>query len=301
MVEKTADWSSFGWVLWILYPLDLSAAGSFGLWILHSLGLLVPAPQDSVRKGSMRKLIPRMFRRSAPREQPVVYVALGDSLAAGIPPIVPGYPVFYANWLRSPDGSFPGRKVKLVNVARYGWTSRDLAQALHHNRRYQGAVKSAHVITLDTGGNDLLFCPRNVESLERALKDFKSNLETLLTQVRWLNQSTRLYIMDLYNPFFGCEDDETHVLASTYVPMLNGIIHDTAKNPVLGVSGVACVYDRFLGYEKEFTLMNSMFRDIHPNHRGQRVIASCFVCCSKVYELRLLAETRECPADGLHP
>ena len=78
------------------------------------------------------------------------YVALGDSLAAGVG-ARRGYVDMYADYLRDDTGA----RVKLTNLGVSGQTSPQLLRALRHDRSTRRALRGAEVVTYNIGINDL--------------------------------------------------------------------------------------------------------------------------------------------------
>jgi lysophospholipase L1-like esterase len=78
------------------------------------------------------------------------YVALGDSLAAGVG-ARRGYVDLYADHLRNGTGA----RVELTNLGVSGQTSPQLLRALRNNPSMRKALRGAEVVTFNIGINDL--------------------------------------------------------------------------------------------------------------------------------------------------
>lgn len=78
------------------------------------------------------------------------YVALGDSLAAGVG-AERGYVDRYAEHLRNGSGA----EVRVVNLGVSGQTAPQLLEALRNDPATRGAVRGAEVVTFNIGINDL--------------------------------------------------------------------------------------------------------------------------------------------------
>lgn len=197
------------------------------------------------------------------------YVALGDSLAVGLwATFNYGYVPRYRDWLV--DNRYP-QGVDLNNLGVSGWTSTDLLNALRTDDSMRRAVRGAEVITIDIGGNDLLDCNYDEAKLATALELYRSNWPAILAEVRSLNASAMLLVMDIYNPY--PEGDWRRPLGDGWIPQFNQVIYDSLA--MYGVAGCAEVYLAFQGHEAEYTYIDE-WDDIHPNNTGHQVIADCF-------------------------
>src|SRR3712207_1085751 len=78
------------------------------------------------------------------------YVALGDSLAAGVG-AERGYVDRYAAYLRDDTGA----EVRVVNLGVSGQTAPQLLEALRNDPSTRGAILRAEVVTFNIGINDL--------------------------------------------------------------------------------------------------------------------------------------------------
>ena len=229
-----------------------------------------------------------------------LYIALGDSLSAGI-------------GASSPDTTFvelvhqslsPG--IQLMNLGRSGDTSDDLIQGgnldravamIESNNSDGNQTNDVQLVTLEIGGNDLLgiyfssvqtgLCPdvqtslakpECTQALHDALDGFRPNFDTALDKLQEAGPAVPIVVMTLYNPFdyFGAVG-ELGVLsldgkAGTDFPEgLNDIIRSVAADHP-GVI-VADVYSAFAG--KTAGLISSDL--IHPNDAGYGTMADAVV------------------------
>lgn len=88
------------------------------------------------------------------KEAPKKYVALGDSITAGVD-VAPGRVTPFVDQYESMLEA-NGDEYKVVNLGVPGWTSTDLLHALHDDERFRRNVRSADRITLHIGTNDML-------------------------------------------------------------------------------------------------------------------------------------------------
>ncbi len=210
-------------------------------------------------------------RESIAAAQPKAkYTALGDSLAVGLLTLGSGYVNQYSNWLvenRYPQG------IKLINLGTSGWKSGDILKALQEDSFYMESIRSADILTLDVGGNDLLGSDFTTQSLKLALKEYRRNLMVILSKIRELNPTAPFYIMDIYNPYpIG---HSRRLLADSWIPNFNREIYSAASNPAFRITGLAEVYTAFQGHEAEYTWVGKL-GDVHPNSLGHQIICQCF-------------------------
>jgi lysophospholipase L1-like esterase len=117
------------------------------------------------------------------------YVALGDSLAAGVG-AQRGYVERYAEHVRIDTGA----RVRVVNLGVSGQTSAELLGSLREDRATRGALRGAEVITLNIGINDLGRAGEayengacggadNEECLRAAVEEVKGNWDEIVAEV----------------------------------------------------------------------------------------------------------------------
>jgi lysophospholipase L1-like esterase len=196
------------------------------------------------------------------------YVALGDSLAAGVGSFtffgyVPRYALGLMWRMR--------RIIFTTNLGRFGMTSGQMLAVLKADQQFRRAVRAARLITIDIGGNDLLHCNYQEACLEEALAAFRTNWEAILAEVRSLNPGAALFVLTLYTPV--PVGDVRRASVDSVVRRLNGIMALPVLVETYQVSGVAGVYEAFQGYECDFTWF-CRIGDIHPTDRGHEAIAA---------------------------
>ena len=229
-----------------------------------------------------------------------LYIALGDSLSAGI-------------GASSPDTTFVelvhqslGPGIELMNLGHGGDTSDDLIQGgnldravatIESNNSDGNETNDVQLVTLEIGGNDLLgiyfslvltgICPdaqsalaktQCAQALRNALDGFRPNFATALDRLQAADPDVPIVVMTLYNPFdYLGPAGELGVLsldgeAGTDFPEgLNDIIRSIAADHQ-GVI-VADVYSAFAG--KAAGLISSDL--IHPNDAGYRTMADAVI------------------------
>lgn len=250
--------------------------------------------------GSIATAEPTASPSLEPTGSQPLYLALGDSLSAGIG----ASDEQSRGWVGLVSAALPGWD--LLNLGVPGDDSgellygRPLAEGLREiNLRATDAVpgNEVGVITLEIGGNDLLDiyfdlvvpgdCPSVIEALQsevcvnalrNALTDYRLNLDETLRQLIEAAPGTPIFLMTLYNPFSGDGTviDEVGVLAlegqegTPFPEGLNDIMR--AAGTAAGVTLVEW-YEPFLG--KRFEYISGDI--IHPNDTGHAVMADAVI------------------------
>ncbi len=220
--------------------------------------------------------------------QPLLYTALGDSIATGIWSSA-GYVDRYAERLRAEVDP----AVQLTNLAVNGWTTSNLLAALRTNETYRSAVQGADVITVSIGGNDLLQArarylqatcggPANAECLQTTTDRLLENWDAILDELKELVGPRPVVIrtMDVYNPYVARDA----ALLEEFKPYLDEI------NSYLCLAsearGIPCarVYAAFNGPEgTEDPARRALLAldGIHPSELGHALIAD--LLCDLAY------------------
>ncbi|MDA1349612.1 MAG: SGNH/GDSL hydrolase family protein [Chloroflexi bacterium] len=232
-----------------------------------------------------------------------VYLALGDSLAVstGVANATNGYVSRFHGYLERESGHPYG----LVNMGVHGESStsiqgRQLEAAIDHIRLLRDDGDPAtrvSVVTLDLGGNDILYhlasdecrgmpwgaqCLRGVN---RALNEFAVNFDSVVSQIAAeLEPGAEFYIMTVYNPFDLGLDLAVEDLSNEVVGQLNAVIRSTAE------AHGATVADAFAVMNGRANVWTHILRgDIHPTDRGFQALAYSLV---EAHRQRAASETR---------
>ncbi len=213
--------------------------------------------------------------------QPVVYTALGDSIATGLWSSA-GYVDRYAERLRADVSP----SAQLTNLAVNGWTTGDLLNALRSNETYRGAVRGSDVITISIGGNDLLQArgryvqgacggQENDECLQAATDRLLANWDAILDEVQALigPRPAVIRTMDVYNSFVAADDSGQMGVLKPYLDEANSSLCLSAET-----RGIPCarVYAAFNGPDgTDDPIQRSLitFDGIHPSELGHALIA----------------------------
>lgn len=213
---------------------------------------------------------------------PIIYTALGDSLAAGVGGS-PGYVERYADHLRS-DLRVEVRPV--FNLGVPGFTSSDLLVLVQSESSVRASISSARVLVWDIGGNDLREARSrylagtcggndNLDCFRVTVATVKSNWDALLREFVALKPASSriLRTMDIYNPYVGEDTPSEAAAMKPFLDEVNAYIHATAaSNGVL----VARVYQAFNGADgtQDPVARGLISADgLHPNNNGYVVIA----------------------------
>ncbi len=236
-----------------------------------------------------------------------VYLALGDSLAVGVGASEParfGYVARFFDAVRDDSGTGSGIG-RLVNLAVSGETSTSLVSGgqLDEATRLLGdAAGAVPIVTLDIGGNDLLWlaasepCASAPESdaCRRAVVDtldrFAANFHTALSRLAEASGGqdagrVRVIVLTYYNPFSGTghllegaaddallgEDRTLDCTAAAADPDARGINDVIACVAAELGAEVADVHPAFARRGSELTLIG--YGDVHANDAGYGVMA----------------------------
>ena len=208
-----------------------------------------------------------------------VYVALGDSLAAGLIVSQPedAYVARIVTALRQQQ------PIEVRNFAVPGETSasllrRQLPQALEFIREQQAAGKRVSPITIDIGGNDARGAQRaDAEARRRTIAAIEANIGNALDQLiaatstRWGGRTADIAIMTYYNPMPGDASDPNSL--AYWSDQLNAAITRAAESRGVAVADVAGAFAG--GNVYRYTYITS--GDIHANSDGHGLIAERFL------------------------
>ena len=212
------------------------------------------------------------------------FVALGDSIPARGPTRFS-----YVDILADHARDVLGAEVRLMNLARNGWTSDDVLHQLRSSRRCRDAIARADLVTLTVGGNDLLRALRAgvgglargaepMAILQTLLPRFEANWRAVLDEIVALRTPTEaaLRATNYYDPLPGNAafriDGELAQRAHAFARAQNRRMCEEAEG-----RGVACadVYRAFNGSGAESPYRKGLLAPdgFHPSEAGQRLIA----------------------------
>lgn len=208
----------------------------------------------------------------------IYYLALGDSLAAGLAPdtsIGIGYTDMLAQNLRS--SGYLGEFNK--NQTSPGYTTQNILDNIKNNVptadrvTIKQAIAKSNIITIDAGANDFIqkldsqfmMDPVLAKSL---LEQVGANMGAILTEIRQLNPKASIYIMGYYDAFHNFPLPALQKLMLTSVlDELNGVI--AAVSQKAGAIFVPTKEAIAEDYTKNLPVPDN----IHPSQQGYKAIA----------------------------
>lgn len=219
---------------------------------------------------------------SAEKNERQNLVALGDSITFGYH--------LEPNQTQPSPHAFPSLigngQFNVTNLGVPGWTSTDLLNALKTNPVFKKSLKSADVITVDIGSNDLLqaaglsqilathtpiqLTPDLQLKLAQAEQQFAINLQAIMKEIKKQNDDATIILYNLYNPFGASNDPflgSLHMFGEQIIPAVNS----TVILPVAlqSRSLLADAYTAFNGNQATFVIPG----DIHPTLAGHQALA----------------------------
>lgn len=166
------------------------------------------------------------------------YLALGDSLAAGITPEGKegsGYPDYLAESIAAFDELNSFNK----DFAHSGYTTLDVLNDIENIAQLRELIEQANVITLSVGANDVLKHVEidagtgevivDLEELSEAFVQVTTNLQTILEKMNQMNPEAYVFVMEYYNPFPYLDQSQQPQLQQL-LQLLNGAIENGIKD-----------------------------------------------------------------------
>jgi lysophospholipase L1-like esterase len=216
-----------------------------------------------------------------PGRNSVKYVALGDSIAAGVGATdLYGYTLHFRDYLATTvHGSD-----KIAMEAYPGDDTADLLTKLRTDQDLRQSLKRATVVTISIGGNDLLPCIRpglteiDPACVMRGLAAFGHDWPLILQEIRGeIGSDARLEVMTIYNPV-----PQVHP-AFALIEMALAPVNAGLADPQLMAAysyQVADAHAAFLGLTPEgfpqacvLTHACDPIPDIHPTDAGHALLA----------------------------
>ena len=193
------------------------------------------------------------------------YVALGDSLTAGI-----GSDLFSPDFVDRYAGKASAllqKRVIIDKFARSGATSGEILASLDIPVICE-TLKASDIVTLTAGGNDLIdaaelfLIDQNEDRLFNALESAIITIKKIMERIHDLHHPKHnryiMRILNLYNPFPNIPQ------AEPWLQKFNSHLNEYARYPHIEV---ADIYGAFNGKQRE------LLRGIHPNDQGYEVMA----------------------------
>ncbi len=206
------------------------------------------------------------------------YIALGDSIAAGLVTSLPrdrGYPALVSNLLEKLDASAPEpTALKPVNLAVPGETDESFV-ANNQLKTFQDEIASVksrgadlQLVTVTLGGNDILQLQNKSDADRQAgLDRFRSSYPAAIDDVeRALGDLKPIIVVTTYYDLTGGDPQQKNSDA-WWVAQFNDVIRSTAQQHGLKVADLE---QAFRGHIQEWTWYPL---DVHPNNDGHAEIA----------------------------
>ncbi|MGM9886030.1 MAG: SGNH/GDSL hydrolase family protein [Lactococcus sp.] len=148
---------------------------------------------------------------SIKNQKNIKLVAIGDSLTEGVGDTTKqgGFVPLFAKAIENSEHNTI--TVSTQNFGKAGDTSTQIYKRMTTNTKIQKALKTADVITLTVGGNDVLkvFRDNITEISNMSEKDFEKpaeiyqkQVEEIFAQIRKVNPNAQIYVLGIYNPFY---------------------------------------------------------------------------------------------------
>lgn len=204
-----------------------------------------------------------------PSDQNHEYVALGDSIPAGMTPSG-SYDLSYPDYLKN---MFDGSSSKLAdydNFAVSGYTSEQLKYDVENNETIRQELSEATHITITIGANDLFQkLLTDPSTVHQGIAAASTNLDSILTTIDTLNPDADVYVMGYYNPFAYYPEQVQDFLVPLSNALNNEIEMRTVENGDTYVPTAHVIDPKFEKYMPNPD-------DNHLNVKGYKVIAKEF-------------------------
>ena len=207
----------------------------------------------------------------------VDYVAIGDSLAAGMTPtggLGLGYPDYIAQKLADDcliatfkNFGVPGATTSNVLTALKFNVVLD-PYGVPHQLPIRETISQAEIVTIDAGANDVLPYLSNPSSVVANIGEARSNLIQIVKEIKLLNPEAKVYVMGYYNPYpYYPEAQQTQLTA--LLNMLNLNIQGAALSE-------GAIYVPTAQTMAKHTKLYLPLENIHPSKQGYMAIAKDF-------------------------
>ncbi|MCW2276674.1 SGNH/GDSL hydrolase family protein [Heliophilum fasciatum] len=199
----------------------------------------------------------------------IIVLGLGDSLTRGVgDPNGKGYMGYTVERLQEKTK----QKVTAYNLSISGQRSEQLAAQIKQSE-VQRQIKSAQVILMTIGGNDLNRSGQTQASMNPAMiqaltKEYTGNLTGILADLRKLNSEATICLLGIYNPYSQQADG---MATSAVVRNWNAMTAETAAQFPKTV--FVPIYDLFQLKADQFLSLDAF----HPNAAGYQRMADRLV------------------------
>jgi len=224
--------------------------------------------------------------------QPIDYLALGDSLAAGVSPnneLGKGYADYLSMAMLEIGAlktynkgfSYPGYKTTdVLNDIKLNVTKDIYGIGFEEKTaKLQQSIKDAEVITISVGANDVLPLFKHDPTTGKAIIDQKmalttlqqvgTNYKSIMAQINEINPDAQVYVMGYYNPFPYLSED-LQPLLKQLLDMLNKAI----TTGLVGTQAIFVPTGDLIASEYKTYLPNP--ENIHLSEAGYKKVTEQF-------------------------
>lgn len=205
------------------------------------------------------------------------YIALGDSLAAGVTPykqLDDGYADFIA-------GKFEeeGKLGSFTKEFSYpGSTSQQVLEGLQREE-LKKALKEASLVTISAGANDLLKLVKingetgqityDLNAIQSAVLGIFSNVSETVKHIKSINSTTQVYVMGYYFPYPHLGEAQKAELVK-----LSTTLDSTLEKAAKAEGAIFVPVSNKFGTNAVELVPNAA--DVHPTKEGYRLMAEAF-------------------------
>ncbi|MDQ0413121.1 SGNH/GDSL hydrolase family protein [Mesobacillus stamsii] len=236
-----------------------------------SLGLMLVGFGWTIQNQFLNNGTPSAMEQAKPVEDKTtndqgskVIVALGDSLTRGMGDDTGKG---YIGYLVDELGDKSKEKITIHNYGVNGYRSIQLLEQLRQVE-IQRKIQSADYILITIGGNDLFQSGETMDLDEKKIAQAKAgylkNLDSILKEVRTLNELAIIFHIGLYNPFIDLNDSElTTKIVRDWNYDTNALLDQKEKAVYVPT------FDLFQLSVKDYLYTDNF----HPNAEGYKLIA----------------------------
>lgn len=212
--------------------------------------------------------------------QPKVLTVLGDSIASGygLDDINDSYGSIIAD----------AKVYDQINKAVPGHKTSDLLNLIQNDDEVKDSIKRADIIDVSIGGNDFLFLlikpespldlldimknGANATSVQKALKTFTSNINTIASEIRAINPDCSVIINIQYNPLYASDAFSKYAdMVEELAPAMKAVYNSVAENNEgFYTADIHAVFNEYFNNGEYDIIQND---GIHPSVKGHAIIA----------------------------
>lgn len=252
------------------------------LLIFSILWLAIPKAGDEFASSRQNKITSKTIH----------YAALGDSLTEGIGDATNqgGFVPLFAKKIENKSNA----TVKIQNFGKAGDTSAQIYSRMTSKADIEAGLKSADVITITVGGNDVMKVLRenianisnmNENDFVKPAQEYQSRLKKIFARIRQSNSKAQIYVLGIYNPFYlnfpditvmqdvinnwnQATEEVVNSQANAYFVPINDLLYK-------GTSGQA-VEESTSSTDETTDVSNNLLYTgdhFHPNNTGYQIMA----------------------------